>query len=273
MMSRVPFVLKLRGKIKKGSVAPSGVDRRDHRVKLLDYKAKVPTSINLRTNLPYVFDQGSIGSCTANSAGSMYSWVAMRQGMGLFVPSRLFLYYNTRALQGTVSYDSGASLRTTMQALRSYGVCTETMWPYEYAKLFETPSSSCYTEGSEHQAMSYAAVSISLIPMKNVLQTRPFVLGILVYSSFFYPSVSKTGRVPVPNTQNERLLGGHAILVMGYDDRKKSFLCRNSWGTSWGLKGDFYLPYAYATNRRLAFDAWVLYSVELPLANARIIRV
>lgn len=271
MLSRIPTVLKIR--VKKGSVVRSGLDRRDHRVKLLNYKASVPKSINLRANLPYVFDQGSIGSCTANSAGSMYSWVAVSQGSGLFIPSRLFLYYNTRALQGTVSYDSGASLRATMQSLWSYGVCTETMWPYEYAKLFEKPSAPCYNEGAERQSLSYAAVSISLVAMKNVLRTRPFVLGILVYSSFFDPTVSKTGRVPVPNTRQETMLGGHAILVLGYDDRKNSFLCRNSWGTSWGLRGDFYLPYAYATNRKLAFDAWVLYSVELPLTNARIIRV
>lgn len=270
MLQRIPTVLKYR--IKKGAVVRSGQDRRDHRLKLLDYKAQVPKSVSLRSNLPYVFDQGSIGSCTANSAGSMYSWVALRQGAGLFIPSRLFLYYNTRALQGTVSYDSGASLRATMQSMRTYGVCSETLWPYEYAKLFETPSSPCYSEGAERQALSYAAVSISLVVMKNVLRTRPFVLGIAVYSSFMSPSVARTGQVPVPNTRTETLLGGHAILVMGYDDRRKSFLCRNSWGTGWGLRGDFYLPYAYATSRRLAFDAWVLYSVELPLANARIIR-
>lgn len=272
MLHRLPAILKIK-KIRKGSLVRSGVDRRDHRVKLLDYKAQVPKSINLRTNLPYVFDQGAIGSCTANSAGSMYSWVVVSQNAGLFIPSRLFLYYNTRMLQGTVSYDSGASLRATMQSLRTYGVCAETLWPYEYVKLVETPPSSCYSEGADRQALSYAAVSISLVAMKNVLRTRPFVLGIQVYSSFFYPSVSKTGLVPVPNTRKETLMGGHAILVLGYDDRRKSFLCRNSWGTSWGLRGDFYLPYAYATNQRLAFDAWVLYSVELPLVNARIIRI
>ena len=270
-LNRVPAVLQ--PGVKKNAVVKSPPDARDHRLKLLNYRTRMPKSVNLRANLPYVYDQGPIGSCTANSAGSMYSWVVHSQNRGLFIPSRLFLYYNTRALQGTVSYDSGASLRATMQSLRNNGVCAETMWPYEYAKLFETPTPECYREGAERQALSYAAVPISLVAMKNVLRSRPFVLGILVYSSFFHPSVSKTGHVPVPNIRNETLLGGHAILVLGYDDRRKSFLCRNSWGTSWGLRGDFYLPYQYATNRRLAFDAWVLYSVELPLANARIVRI
>ena len=270
-LSRIPVALQTG--VKKNAVVKSTPDARDHRLKLLNYKSKIPTSVNLRSHLPYVYDQGSIGSCTANSTGSMYSWVVHSQTSGLFIPSRLFLYYNTRALQGTISYDSGASLRATMASLRNNGVCAETTWPYEYAKLFETPTSNCYREGAERQALSYAAVPTSLVAMKNVLRTRPFVLGILVYSSFFHPSVSKTGQVPVPNIKTESLLGGHAILVMGYDDRRKSFLCRNSWGTSWGLRGDFYLPYQCATNRKLAFDAWVLYSVELPLTNARIIKI
>lgn len=270
MSRRVPVVLQ--PGVKRNAVAKSSPDPRDHRLKLLNVKSRLPSTVSHRSKIPYVFDQGSIGSCTANSAGSMYSSAVNAQTGGLFIPSRLFLYYNTRALQGTVSYDSGASLRTTMQSLRQHGVCPESSWPYEYARLFEQPSETCYSEGSERQALSYAAVPISLTSMKNVLRTRPFVLGIWVFSSFFSPSVSRTGQVPVPDMRNDRLLGGHAILVMGYDDRKKSFLCRNSWGASWGLRGDFYLPYQYATNRKIAFDAWVLYSVELPIANARITR-
>lgn len=247
-------------------------DLRDHQLKLLNPKLKLSTSVNLKSQLSYVFDQGRIGSCTANSAGSMYSWIVQKNKRQLFIPSRLFLYYNTRQIQGTIGYDSGASLRDTMRSLKQYGVCPETSWSYLYENLFKTPTSSCYVEGLERQALSYASVSISLVSMKNVLQTRPFVLGILVYSSFFAPTVTKTGYVPLPNTQKETLMGGHAILVLGYDDKKQCFYCRNSWGSSWGNQGDFYLPYQYATNRKLSFDAWVLYDVELPLANTRIIK-
>lgn len=247
-------------------------DPRDHLLKLTNTRLTLKSSINLGPQLPFVFDQGQLGSCTANSAGSMYSWIVRQNNGQLFIPSRLFLYYNTRVLHGTTWYDSGASLRNTMRALRTHGVCPETMWPYLYNQLTIQPTMECYTEGATRQAMSYAAVSISLQSMKTVLQNRPFVLGILVYTSFYNPSVSKTGMVPVPDLRKERLLGGHAILVMGYDDRKKCFLCRNSWGTSWGLKGDFYLPYSYATNRKLSFDAWVLHSVEVPIPNTRVIR-
>lgn len=270
MSERIKKIL-LKRSIFRNVVRKSEPDRRDHQLRFLNAPAKVSKSKNLKSLVPFVYDQGPIGSCTANSAGSMYSAVVRKQSSQLFIPSRLFLYYNTRAIQGTINYDSGASLRDTMKSLRQSGVCDETSWPYQYEKLYQQPSSNCYAEGAEHQAISYAAVAISLASMKNVLNTRPFVLGIMVYSSFFNPSVSKTGNVPVP-TKNERLLGGHAILVMGFDDRRKAFLCRNSWGTSWGLKGDFYLPYSYATNRRLAFDAWVLYSAEMPIANAMIIK-
>lgn len=250
----------------------SSTDRRDHQLKLLNPKLKISKSVILKSKLPFVYDQGRIGSCTANSAGSMYSWIVNKNNGQLFIPSRLFLYYNTRLIQGTINSDSGASLRNTMKALKDYGVCPETSWGYLYENLFTTPTATCYTQASLRQALSYASVTISLLSMKNVLQTRPFVLGILVYSSFFYPSVSKTGYVPTPNLQKENLLGGHAILVLGYDDNKQCFYCRNSWGTSWGLNGDFYLPYNYATNRKLSFDAWVLYSVESPIANTRVIK-
>lgn len=268
MLPRIPNVLL--NNPKKNNVRKSTPDRRDHRIGLLNTKSKILSAVNLKANLPYVFDQGQIGSCTANSAGSMFSWVVNKNKGGVFVPSRMFLYYNTRMLQGTISYDSGASLRDTMKALKNYGVCGEATWPYLYDKLFATPTQTCYDEGSLRQAISYASVPISLNTMKTIVQNRPFVLGISVYSSFYNPNVARSGIVPIPDIRKERLLGGHAILVMGYDDRRQSFLCRNSWGTSWGMKGDFYLPYAYATNRKLAFDAWVLYSVEMPLANVRV---
>ena len=258
---------------KKTNVRRSVPDRRDHLVKVLRRGgARMPAAVNHKASLPYVFDQGPIGSCTANCAGSMHSWMTRRSSGELFVPSRLFLYYNTRELHGTTGFDSGATLRNTMRALKGSGVCGEATWPYLHENLFTKPTPESYVEGATRQALSYAAVPISLTGMKNVVASRPFVLGILVYSSFFHPNVARTGNVPVPDTRKEQLLGGHAILVLGYDDRRKAFYCRNSWGTGWGLRGDFYLPYAYATNRRLAFDAWVLHGVETPLTNARVIK-
>ena len=268
MTTRIPVVVKTQ--VRKCLVKRSEPDKRDHHVMVINPKLQTPSSINLSTRLPFVFDQGSIGSCTANSAGYMYSWFNQQKNKQLFIPSRLYLYYNTRVLEGTVSYDSGATLRNTLKSLQKSGVCSESSWSYFSTNLFKKPSTICYTEGSNRQALSYASVPISLVAMKNILQTRPFVIGIMVYSSFFIPSVAKNGIVPTPNTIKEKLLGGHAIIVIGYDDSKQAFLCRNSWGKNWGLNGDFYLPYQYVTNPRLAFDAWVLYNAEAPIANIRV---
>lgn len=128
-MKRVPVILRIG--VRKNKVERSGPDARDHHLLLLNYKASTPTSINLKSQLPYVFDQGPIGSCTANSTGYMYSWVVQKNNSQLFIPSRLFLYYNTRMIEGTISYDSGATLRNTLKSLKNYGVCAETSWPYQ----------------------------------------------------------------------------------------------------------------------------------------------
>lgn len=247
----------------------SPIDRRDYRVQAVPKNTKLPMVVNLSSNCPPVYDQLNIGSCTANSAGTMYSYVLkVMTAIVQMIPSRLYVYYNTRELQGTIGQDSGASLRATMKALVNKGVCPETMWGYSQANLFTRPSDACYTEGYKRQALVYAGVPLVLDTMKRVLQTNPFIMGILVYTSFMSPIVARTGMVPVPNTQRERLLGGHAICIIGYDDRRQAFIARNSWGTGWGISGDFYLPYNYATNPRLSFDTWVLYSVEVPLSSS-----
>lgn len=243
----------------------SPIDKRDYRVHAVNRTAKLPTSVNLASNCPPVYDQLDIGSCTANSASTMYSYVLkLMTSIVQLIPSRLYVYYNTRILQGTIGQDSGASLRNTMKALVQQGVCPEGMWGYSKLNLFTKPPDACYTEGAERQALLYASVPLVLDTMKKVLQTNPFIMGILVYSSFMYATTAKTGMVPLPNTRRERLLGGHAICIIGYDDKRQAFLVRNSWGTGWGLQGDFYLPYRYATDPRLSFDSWVLYSVEVP---------
>lgn len=242
----------------------SSLDSRDHKIIFNTTKASTaPTSIDLSRNCPSVYDQLDIGSCTANAASTMFSFICRKNQNKLILPSRLFLYYTTRTIQGTIDSDSGASLRDTMRALRSSGVCPETMWIYNEDLLYQRPGSDCYTTALDYQALSYASISIGLSQMKNAIKSGfVFVMGILVYSSFVSNAVARTGMVPVPNTTRESYLGGHAICVIGFDDRRQAFLCRNSWGTGWGLRGNFYLPYSYAINRNLSFDAWTLYTAE-----------
>lgn len=253
----------------KLNLKKSTKDRRDYIVKP---KSFTSSFIDLRNKLPPVFDQGTIGSCTANSASSMYSYIYRIMTGKLTIPSRLYIYYNTRLIMDTIGYDSGASIRNTMKSIAKYGICDEIDWTYFKPNLTVRPFDSCYQEGYARQALSYASIPISISNMKAVLQSHPFIIGVAIYSSFMTQETTRTGNVPIPNKQKERLLGYHALCVVGYNDKKSVFIVRNSWGIWWGDRGDCYIPYNYLTNPTLAFDAWVLYTVEIPITNAFIIK-
>jgi C1A family cysteine protease len=239
----------------------SSLDKRDYRLSVQTLRSSTPQQFSLESFCPPVFDQGSIGSCTAQSSACMYSCIYKQKTRQVFLPARLYIYYNTRLIENSVSADNGATLRNTMKAMVKNGVCTESIWPYQNNRLYLRPTNNCYVEGMDRQVLSYASVPIQLQIMKNLLLSQhSFVMGILVFPSFF----SGGGQVPIPNPNVEPILGGHAICIIGYDDQRQAFLARNSWGSGWGIRGNFYIPYAYATNRNLAFDAWVLYNVEIP---------
>lgn len=241
-------------------------DARDWSIRLQSPQLSLPVWVNLMAFCPQVYDQGDIGSCTAQSASCMYATVFHKKSKQRIDPSRLFIYYNTRSIQNTLHEDSGATLRDTMKALRRYGVCQEKYWIYANIRLFQKPTPVCYQEGQRRQVLSYASVPLQLNTMKQLLyQKHAFVIGFLVYPSFF----TSGDTVPVPNPASEPLLGGHAVCIIGYDDRRQAFLARNSWGLGWGVNGNFYFPYLYATNPNLSFDAWVLYNIEIPAFRIR----
>lgn len=224
----------------------------------------LPGSVSLLNLLPTVFNQGSIGSCTANASGAMYYAILKKTQMQLvFIPSRLFIYYNSRMIEGSTSRDRGATLRDTMKSLYNYGVCRELIWPYQAGNLFLRPTLTCYTEGKNREILNYASVGINVDQLRAVLAAGyPIIIGFLVYSSFETISVAQSGNVPIPNPATEALLGGHAVCLFGYNDTIQCFMARNSWGSSWGLNGNFNMPYAYAANPNLCFEAWTLYSIK-----------
>lgn len=217
----------------------------------------LPTSVDLRKNCPPVVDQGDLGSCTANALSSAIGFLDIKD-LKLFNPfSRLFIYYNERALEGTVKQDSGAQIRDGIKTLASQGVCFEVLWPYNITRFTQKPSSSCYSLAKPHKAMTYSRL-ITLNDMKSCLAAGfPFVFGFTVYESFESDAVAKTGIVPIPG-QSESVLGGHAVMACGYDDKTQMVLVKNSWGTGWGQQGYFQLPYAYISNQNLATDMWTI---------------
>jgi C1A family cysteine protease len=179
-----------------------------------------------------------------------------------FMPSRLFIYYNERAIEGTVGSDSGAMIRDGIKSVAKLGVCDEPTWPYDITRFTDQPPKQAYRDASKHQATVYRRVLGAVHQMQGRLASGyPFVFGFSVYESFMSEQVAKTGEVPLP-TRGEQLIGGHAVVAVGYDDSIQRFIVRNSWGSKWGMKGYFTMPYAYLTDPQLASDFWAIYSVE-----------
>jgi C1A family cysteine protease len=220
---------------------------------------QIPASADLTSQCPPVYDQGQLGSCTANAIAAAFQFDEMKQKEpNVSAPSRLFIYYGERVIEGTISEDSGAQLRDGIKVVARSGVCPETEWPYEIAKFAQKPPSKCFTDAKKYTAVTYQRLIQDQNTMKGCLaEGFPFVFGVTAYSSFMTDQVAKTGIVPMPNTQ-EKVVGGHAIMAVGYDDSKRVFKFRNSWGTGWGDAGYGYIPYSYLTDTSLASDFWTI---------------
>jgi C1A family cysteine protease len=220
--------------------------------------------MDLRSGCPPIYDQGQLGSCTANAIGGAFAFTQLREFKKDFMPSRLFIYYNERAVEHTVDTDSGAMIRDGIKTVAKLGVCPETSWPYDINRFRDKPTAQCYTQAAKNQVTIYRRVLQNLHQIQGALaSSTPVVFGFSVYETFEGQDVARTGVVPMPS-QGEKLLGGHAVLAVGYDDPSQRFIVRNSWGPNWGQQGYFTMPYAYVTNPHLAQDFWTIDAVEEP---------
>ncbi|MFH1477742.1 MAG: C1 family peptidase [Verrucomicrobiota bacterium] len=175
--------------------------------------------------------------------------------------SRLFVYYNTRAAMGTVQEDSGAMLRTGIKTLKALGVCRESLWPYIISRFAKKPTPTCFTEASDHQVTAYQRLN-TLTEMKAcIAMGLPFVFGFAVYEHVMSATVARTGRIRLPR-KGERMLGGHAVMAVGYQESTRMVLFRNSWGAAWGQGGYGQIPYAYLESRELSDDFWCIQATE-----------
>ena len=229
----------------------------------------LPKVVNLRKWCSPIEDQGELGSCTANAWAGLMQWhenyIERPAGIPYHDLSRLFIYYNERVLEGSVDEDSGAELRSGASALAKYGVCPEWEWPYWINNFKTKPTLKCYTDGLPHVINSYYSIKTFTNLKMSLANNLPFVFGFSVYDSFESDAVSQTGIVPMPDVQTEALLGGHAVMAVGYNDYEKRFLVRNSWGKNWGLHGTnagyFTMPYDYLANSNLASDFWTVVKI------------
>lgn len=249
--------------IKRFGWVPDIPDHRDHMYAApAAMMAKLAPAVDLRGKCPPVYDQGHLGSCTANAIGAAVQFDQMKQKIKSFIPSRLFIYYNERAMEGTVPFDNGAMIRDGIKSVGQQGVCPETMWKYsdlDPGPFQQKPAAGCYTKAVQYKALNYSRLNRTLSQMKGCLAAGyPFVFGFSVYESFQTTKVKTTGHASMPNTQKEQLLGGHAVLAVGYDDKQGWFIVRNSWNTTWGMKGYFTMPYPYLLDENLSDDFWTI---------------
>jgi C1A family cysteine protease len=227
--------------------------------------APLPPRVDLTPQCPPVYDQDGLNSCTANAIAAALEFDQRKQHTAApFTPSRLFIYYDERALEGTVNSDAGAVIRDGVKSVSKEGVCPELHWPYVAAEVYTKPLAACYQEALQHRAIVYERIARTLNQMRGCLASGyPFVFGFAVYESFESSAVARSGHAPMPG-HNEKRLGGHAVLAVGYDDGQRWFLVRNSWGAGWGLHGYFTLPYAYLMDPNLSDDFWTIRRVQVP---------
>ena len=237
-------------------------DERDYIYKTtLDF-ATLPTSVDISTSgyNPPIWDQGELGACTAFSTNRMRYFAYGKDGYhNDFTPSFLFQYYNSRELEGTVSSDSGATIRDALRAGTQWGMTSEKNWPYNPSNpgpFTEKPPQSVYDNAKKHTTTQYQAIDNSNASLLEACLAEgwPFVIGIECFNEIFN---APGGLVPLP-TPDEQSVGGHALCFLGYDSVKQVFKFANSWGEGWGDNGFGYLPYAYLTNTQLSYDTWTI---------------
>jgi C1A family cysteine protease len=248
---------------------PDRPDQRDYFYSAIRPVVRLPEKVDLREFCSGVENQEALGSCTANALAGNLEYLDKKgitknntpQGWQHATPgvytdvSRLFIYYNERVLEDTVDYDSGASLRDGIKTLRKQGACWEKTWPYLIERFTKKPPKKCYDEAKKHCIESYHRINSLPEMLTCIAEGYPFVFGFTVYESFQSQKVAATGVASMPK-KKEKVLGGHAVLAVGYNQKDKRFLVRNSWGTKWGKDGYFTMPYKYLET--LSADFWTI---------------
>lgn len=204
-----------------------------------------------------MYDQHKLNSCSANAIAAAL-WFEERRTTAPDAPSpsRLFIYYNERAREREIHHNAPVSLRDGYKSVARRGVCPEPMWPYRVAQFARKPPRRCYVAARFVRALTYFRLHRDLDAMRTCLAEKsPFTLGVSVHESFMSARVKHSGVIPLPS-RRDRLLGGHAMLVVGYHDASARLIVRNSFGPHWGLDGYCLLPYAFALDPSLSWDFW-----------------
>lgn len=244
-----------------------------------------------------VEDQGGLGACTAHALNQQLRirQLAQMKAQGQFgldrlksiikPTSRLFIYYNERYYEGTVNEDAGASIGSGMKSLYEFGAPKESYWTYsdqtsgDMPKFMQKPPAIAYAKAKDNRDLDgimhdrilpkgnkYASQDL----MQAIFEEQPLAVGMMLHESFMSDQVAKTGMVPLPK-RGEKEIGGHAVLLVGYDKEKGLYKFVNSWGEGWGDKGFFYLTKEHMTKDYM-WEIWRLGEVSLPSAYTKLLQ-
>lgn len=234
----------------------------------------LPERVDLSPHMPPIYNQGQLGSCTGNGIARVLEYEAIRQGEPAITPSRLFIYYNERAVEGTIASDAGGHIRDGIKVVASLGAPPETDWPYSDADpgpFQEKPPVSAYIQATAHEAIAYQRILPGGAgdPIRTALAAgQPIVFGFSVPAGFEDGSWDASRQsLPVPGP-GERFIGGHCVVMSGYDFSctrfpRPAMQCENSWGPGWGMGGRFWMDAGwFDPHARLCSDFWVISRVR-----------
>lgn len=251
-------------------------DARDHLYQL-NTALKLAPVVDLRQYCSPIENQGNLGSCTGNAIAGQIELIGRKKNNKQLDVSRLFIYYEERVLIGTVRSDSGAYIRDGIKVTYNKGAPLESLWPYAINKFATKPPATAYTDALKRKVTGYQRCTDFNAVKNAVAAGNPVTIGFSVYDSFegvwgdIPHGQAGSGMMPFPNKATERLLGGHAVCIVGYDDTMPvagkpngRFIVRNSWGTAWGDQGYFYMPYGVIQDTSMSSDFWLISSVKNP---------
>lgn len=240
---------------------PDKQDDRDFEFKAVrPSSAPLPPEIDLRHMCSPVRDQGQLGCCTGFAiAAGLREFLMVKLGTPLTPMSPLFVYYEERALEHKISQDAGAQPRDGLKVLTKTGCSPEIDDPYNVDLFTNKPSAQALTDASQFKIAAYHRLRTLNEALSCLAGGNGIVMGFKVFESFESAAVAQTGDLPMP-TEGEASIGGHAVFVAGYKTDPGTagggcLIVKNSWGTSWGDNGYFYMPYAYVTPDRVS-DMW-----------------
>lgn len=239
------------------------VDPRDKLFRLPRLQQAILDKVDLEPKMSPIYDQGSTSSCTGNAAAAGFDHVHYEQYGQFLLPSRLAIYLEGRRYEDSIDEDCGAMIRDVIKGIVKVGCIPETMWPFVESNVTKEPPKELLLEAEKHQAISYYRIPDGNLEM--MLQTlsagHPIVFGMILFNSFETAEVAKTGIVNLPG-RGDKPVGGHAVVLVGFDKSTQRFIVRNSWGTKWGQNGYFTVPFSYISNSGLCNDFWVITKVE-----------